>query len=238
MNKSFFIGVALTALVAVGVIFWLLRKHKAETDGLSSLIGADKGQIAYHENKAREAIAQAVQARVSLDQYKESHPEEVAAILKEFGLKQAQLESYLKASFQVRDNGVSVVRTIYVPDTTTVAVDSTKEAVFEVADKFLKFKGRIITMPDFPWQEVAWKYNYSDTMTFVGRTDRKWFGGKQKYFVDGMVKNPKAQITSLRNVEITEFKDKRWSIGPAVLFDPFSGTVRFGVSAQYAIFKF
>jgi hypothetical protein len=90
MNRQFFIGVGLTALLALGIILWLLRVHGAEIAGKDSIIAEKDTHITFHQNKAQEAIATASQTRASLQAYKEAHPEEVAAILKEFGLKQAQ----------------------------------------------------------------------------------------------------------------------------------------------------
>lgn len=249
--KPFLIGVVLMALLAAGVIFYLLRKHKAETDGFSSMIEADKGQIAFHENKAREAIAQTAQARVSLQEYQLTHPEEVALILKEFGLKPSQLGAYLRASFQAKNKGVSVMHTVHPPpagnslDSTMIGeapgiVALTGESTFDINDKYLSLHGSI--KPGDFFQEVKWEYIYSDTLYFVGHTNRKNFFNplfkKEKFFVDAKVNNPKAQITSLRNVQITEFKDKRFAVGPGVMFDPFSGKVVVGIGINYAIFKF
>lgn len=239
MNRSFFIGVGLTAILACGVIFWLLRKNKVETDGLASLIETDKGQITFHQNKVREAIASATQARISLQGYKDTHPEEVAAILKEFGLRPSQLKSYLKASFKAENKGVSVLHTVHYPDTTTLQKgDSITDASFDISDGYLTLHGDTRTQVGMPWLKVNWEYSYSDTLSFVGRTQRKTLFAKQTYWVDAMVKNPNAQITSLRNVQITEFRDKRFSVGPGILFDPFSGKAVVGFGITYGLFKF
>lgn len=241
MNRSFFIGVGITILLAIGIILWLLRLHGAETAGYESLIKADKGVITWYKNKIGESVAQATQARVSLEQYKSTHPEEVAQILQEFGIKPSQLQSYLKASFVVRDKGVTVVRTIYVPDTTTVAEgDSIAHASFDVTDRFLTLHGETDTQSGLPWLKVDWEYAYNDTISFVGRVKKNGFLGlgTKTYFVDGKLENPKAQITSLRNVQIADFRDKRFSIGPAVVFDPFSGTVRIGIGISYSLIRF
>lgn len=241
MSKDFFIGVGLTALLAIGVIFYLLRQHKAETDGLNSLIEADKGQIAYHQNRARESIAQSVQARVSLQEYKDAHATEVAAILKQFDIRQGQLTSFLKASFQAQDKGVSVVH-----DAVTIhptAKDSLASKVLEpsapffvINDKFLNLSGQI-KQGDF-FQEVEWEYTYTDTISFLGHVKRKNLFAKQTYWVDGLIKNPKAKITSMRDIQITQFKDKRFSVGPGILLDPFSMRLVVGIGVQYSIFKF
>lgn len=229
------------ATLAAGVIFWILRKHKAETDGLNSMIEADKGQIAYHVNKEREAIASSSQARVSLQEYKQAHPEEVSAILKQFAIKQNQLEFYLKASFRAENKGVSVVHTTFRPDTTTMAQgDSIEEASFDIGDGYLSLHGDTKTQPGLPWLKVDWVYSYVDTLSFVGRKQKNGFLGlgKETYWVDGKIENPKAQMTSLRNVQITEFKDKRFSVGPGVMLDPFSMKVVVGIGIQYSIFRF
>lgn len=240
MTRQFFIGVSLTALLAAGIIFWLLRVHGAEVAGKDSIIAEKEGKVIYHQNKAQEAIATVAQVRASAEAYKAAHPEEMAAIVKDFALKQAQLESYIRASFKAQNKGVSVVHTTFIPDTTTVdPADSVQEGSFDIADNYLSLHGDTRTQSGLPWLKVNWDYAYVDTLSFVGREQRNGFLGlgKKTYWLDGKVENPKAQITSLRNFQVTEFRDKRISIGPAVLFDPFSGTVRVGISIQYAILR-
>lgn len=241
MTRSFFIGVGLTALLFVGIIMWLLRVHGAEIAGKDSIIAEKNDHITYHQNKAQEAIATVAQVRASASAYQAAHPEEMAAIVKEFAVRQSELESYIRASFKAQNKGVSVVHTTFVPDTaTTDPTDSIQESSFDVSDNYLTMHGDTRTQLGLPWLKVNWDYSYIDTLSFVGREQKNGFLGlgKKTYWLDGKVENPKAQITSIKNFQVTEFRDKRWSIGPAVLFDPFSGTVRFGVSAQYAILRF
>lgn len=241
MTREFFIGVGLTALFALGIIFWLLRVHGAEMAGKDSIIQEKNDHITYHQNKAQEAIATVAQVRASAEAYEAAHPEEMAAIVKEFGVRQSQLESYIRATFKAQNSGVSVVHTTFVPDATTEdPADSVAESSFDISDRYLTMHGDTRTQPGLPWLKVNWDYSYVDTLSFIGREQRNGFLGlgKKTYFIDGKMGNNKAQITSMKNFQVTEFRDKRWSIGPAVLFDPFSGTVRFGVSAQYAILRF
>jgi hypothetical protein len=241
MNRQFFIGVGLTALLAAGIIMWLLRVHGAEIAGKDSIIAEKDSHIIYHQNKAQEAIATVAQVRASAEAYKTAHPEEMATIVKEFAVRQEQLESYIRASFKAQNKGVSVVHTTFVPDTATAdPTDSIQEASFDISDNYLTMHGDTRTQPGLPWLKVNWDYSYIDTLSFVGREQKNGFLGlgKKTYWLDGKVDNPKAQITSLRNFQVTDFQDKRWSVGPAVLFDPFSGTVRVGISAQYAILRF
>jgi hypothetical protein len=237
--KGFYIGVVLTALLAVGIIAWLLRKHQEETDGLNSLIQADKGQITYYQNKQGEAIAQATQARVSLEQYKTTHADEVASILKEFAIKQGQLESYIKASFQAMDRGESVVHTVIMPDTVShVKNDSILDSSFDINDGYLVLHGDAKSERGKPWNKLTWQYSYSDTLSFVGTVKQKNFFAKKTYWIDGRIGNPKAKITSMRDIQITEFRDKRFSVGPAVIFDPFSGTFRVGIGGTFSLIRF
>lgn len=241
MTRQFFIGVGLTALLAVGIIFWLLRVHAAEVAGKDSIIAEKNDHITYHQNKAQEAIATVAQVRASASAYQAAHPEEMAAILKQFDLRQSQFESYIRASFKAQNKGVSVVHTTFVPDTATAdPTDSIQEASFDVSDNYLTMHGDTRTQPGLPWLKVNWDYAYIDTLSFVGREKKNGFlgFGKKTYWLDGKVENPKAQITSIKNFQVTEFRDKRWSIGPAVLFDPFSGKFVLGVGVTYSIFRF
>jgi hypothetical protein len=226
-------------LLAIGVFFWLHRKHAAETDGLRSIIEADKGEISYHVNAYRQSIAEARQARSSLETYKAAHPEEVASIAKQFDVRQGQLESFVKASFAANNKGVSVVHHYFHPDSTTVdPTDSIQENSFDISDGNLSLHGSTRLKPGVPWLDVKWDYGYQDTIMFAVIKKRKNFLSKETYWLDAKLSNPKAGITSLRSYQLEEVKDKRWSIGPAVVFDPFTMTFRPGIGLQYALIKF
>jgi hypothetical protein len=241
MTRQFFIGVGMTALLALGIILWLLRVHGAEIAGKDSIIAEKDSHITYHQNKAQEAIATVAQVRASAAAYREAHPEEMAAIVKEFAVRQEQLESYIRASFKAQNKGVSVVHTTFVPDTATAdPTDSIQEASFDISDNYLTMHGDTKTQPGLPWLKVNWDYAYIDTLSFVGREQKNGFLGlgKKTYWLDGKVENPKAQITSLRNFQVKEFTDKRWAVGPGVMLDPFSGRVVLGIGISYAILRF
>lgn len=236
MNRQFFIGVGLTALLAVGVIMWLIRTHKDKVDQYESLLQSDKDVISYHLNKAGQAVAEAAQAQMSLTIYKETHPDDLKAILKDFGIKQAQLQSFVKASFEASGTGETVIRTIHHYDSTKQ--DTVTEKSFDITDGFLALHGSGQVELNQPWLKLDWDYSYQDTIEVAGITKKKWFGGRKSYFVEALLKNKKAKITSLKDLEITDFKDKRFGLGPAVIYDPFSNSFRVGISLQYNLIRF
>lgn len=241
--KQAIIGAVLTAAFAIGLLLYIQRRHSAEIDGLKSSWAADNSELIRTRNKLGQSVASEQAAIMSLQQYKDTHPEEIAQIARDFNLKPKQLRWYLAAAMRAKGSGVSVI--YKQPASPTGLIDSVpawfqpgKNADstrhwFAANDGYLNFYGSIIND-----STTAWLYSYTDTVSFVGRTRRKGLFGKTTYWVDGKVGNPSAELQSLRNVQIKEFVDKRWSIGPAVVLDPFSGSVRVGVGVQYALVKF
>lgn len=243
-SKGFAIGFILMALLALGGYLWLERKHASDMEGLQTILDSKNGEVTFWKNKAGESISRASQVSSTFEQYRAAHPQEVAAILKEFSLEPSQLRNFLKASIQAKNKGVSVVKTIYSRDTVLIQggmqIDSVRKSTFEIYDGYLALGGESEFKVGDSWSQVKWQYRYLDTLTFVGRVQKTGFLGlgKKKYFVDGSIKNPRAQITSIKNVEIREFVDKRFGIGPALVYDPFSGTLRIGVGVTYNLIRF
>jgi len=234
--KQALIGAGLMAVLAIAVIFWLLRKHGAEVTQYQSLLEADKDTITYHRNKAGQAVAESAQAQVSLTLYKQTHEADLKRITKDFGIRADQLQSYVKASLEARNEGVSEVKTIHHYD--TIRGDTVTESSFDIADKYLSLHGDTKTQPGQPWLKVNWDYSYRDTITIAGIVRRKNLFAKQHYFVDAILQNPKSQVTSLKGVEIKDFRDKRFSVGPSVIYDPFSNTFRVGIGISYSLIRF
>lgn len=237
--KQALIGAGLMAILAIAIILWILRGHSFAIQGLESIINSDRDSIAFHRNKAGEMVASVQQTQVSLQQYKDSHPKDLAQIEQEFGIRAAKIESIVRASFKVHNSGTSAVRHIFEPDTTTIANgDSVERSSFDISDDYLLLHGVTKTDPDKPWLTVDWDYQYSDTISFVAYTKKKWFLGKKTYWVDSKLENPKATVVSLKSVQIKEFVDKRWSVGPGVMIDPFNGRVVVGFGINYALIRF
>jgi hypothetical protein len=230
--KQAAIGAILTAILALAIILWLLGHHREEKLQYESLLLADRDVIAFHINRAGLTVARANAAQANLKMYKQSHQKDLDEVKAQLGVKEKELQTYIKGSFRVRDSGVTVVRTIHHYDSVS------DEASFDIADGYLSMHGDSKMERGSPWLNVAWDYIYSDTILVATSARKKNIFAKEHYFVDAVLKNPKAQITSLHSVEIKEIKDKRFSVGPAVIYDPFTGTVRIGVGIQYALIKF
>lgn len=240
--KQFAFGAGFALLIALAFFFWLRGQHKAEIASYSSISQADRDSIRHFKNKAGESIAEAVQARSSLQVYQQTHPEEISQILKDFGVRPSDLRHVLRASFQAQNQGSAIVR-IHHYDTLRIA--GKPEVILrgdtietKIYDGYLDLKSTIVRGEDFWGDQAEWKYLYTDTLSVIGKVKHKGLFRKESYFVNAMLKNPRAQVTSLRDVEVAEFKDKRFGVGPAVIYDPLSGTVRVGIGISYNLFKF
>lgn len=234
--KQALTGAAFTAIIALGIIIWLLRSHASTVNQYESLLDADRNIISYHMNRAGKAVAQASQATVTLELYKKTHPEDLRKTLADLDIKQKELRYFIKTSFDASNKGESVVHHHHYYD--TLGGDSVEESSFDINDNYLSLHGDTKTAPGSPWLKVNWDYQYVDTLTVAGVVKKKGLFGKQRYFVDAVLSNPKARATGVKGVEIKEFKDKRFGIGPAITWDPFTGTFHPGISVHYDLIRF
>lgn len=228
------IGAGLMALLAAGIIIWILRQHANAVGEYETLLKADKDIISYHVNRAGQEVARANEARINLELYKQAHPEELSRILSDFNVKEKDLRSLITAAFQSTNRGETVIHHHHFYDSTRL--DSAISSDFDISDHYLTLHGDVEQKGS--QAKILWQYQYQDTISVVGSERRKWLFGPRSFFVDAALSNPRAHLSSLKSYRINEFKDKRFGIGPAILWDPFSGTVHPGISIHYDLIRF
>lgn len=108
----------------------------------------------------------------------------------------------------------------------------TVERSFEWVDDYAWVKGLVGK------KIVQIKYELDDSLTIVGYTKRKWLLGKDHLYTDASLMNPNAYVRGMNGIEIKGVMPGRISVGPYIGFDVTHMNVGFGISVQYAIWRF
>lgn len=97
----------------------------------------------------------------------------------------------------------------------------------------------------FTWVEgfvgrnaVQIDYRIEDTLTHREYMKKKWLLGKGRLYMDASLQNPNAYIKGMTGIRINDKMPGRFSVGPYVGFDLTHMTIGFGISLQYALFRF
>ncbi len=81
-------------------------------------------------------------------------------------------------------------------------------------------------------------YEHDDSLTLVSYTKKKWFLGKPRTYVDAKLEDPKSYVRGMKGIRINSKLPGRFSIGPYVGYDLAHMQFGFGLSFQYALFRF
>lgn len=227
-----YIAIAILLLIC-GFLYRELRKKSAENNRKDSIISEKTDSIHHFKTESGRQAVEKSAAIATTSEFEEAYPE-LLAELKDLKVKVKDLRAIVQVGFQAEGSGTMIVRD-------TVYQDSVRYKEIYMDDGYLKFG----TM----WPDMAngrmdknlpglYRYTYRDTLTYGFRTERKWFLGKERLYGFGGLKNPQANIRSATNVLIEDYKDKRFSIGPYVGYGLIGNRIDFGVSVQYAVWKF
>lgn len=233
MNKialSQTITIVATALIIslMWGVYTHLQKKQLDSE-YSSIIREKNSEIVYHKNKEGKLIAEKEQAVATIEKFTEFYNDELVQLRKDFNVKDKELRQYIKAEFAANNKGTSsVINNNYYDSATNRTVEARD---FSIQDGYLDLSA--LVLPD----RAKWSYSYGDTLSIIGKAKKKWFLGKETYFVDAMFRNPNAKVTSMTNVRIDEFKDKRWVIGAGAAIS-IDGRLAPGLFVGYSIFKF
>lgn len=227
----------LWVVLAICVYFLIhtVSNKKQSESSLKSIISEKDKEIVYRRTKDSISISEKDQAILrSIKDVKEYYAKELTALKAqgEYSNKEINsLRSYLKAEFKASTSGVrpTVINNYY--DSATK--DSIRAQTSTFNDRFFNVK---VTM--LPGRTIWSPVEYSDTITVAGFQKKKWLLGKERVYVNSFMANKKSTIVGLTNFELKDVRDKRFGIGPAVVYDPFSRSFRIGVGVSYALIKF
>ena len=221
-------------LGAVAVVQSIRIKQKSiEVKNLQGIITDKDSEIKVWRNEHGELVAQNERKQMTIDQFSKFYNEHLLKVSRDFDIKQSQLkrelQEYIQAGFSAHNSGSSVVNNHYHYD--SAKRDTVRAQEFSINDGYLSEKVTIVP------GKALWDYTYTDTLTAIGRRHKKWLFGKETFLIDAKLSNPKSGITSLHNYEIKEFRDKRFSVGPALIVD-IQGRPVLGFGVSWSLIRF
>lgn len=183
------------------------------------------------KNKAGQSVSEKHAAEVSLKDAKAFYAGELQQIRETFEIRDKNLRSFISAQFNATGKGsVTMSFDTTIQQRSNVRVHT---PMFRIDDGFLNFKG---TMPDSA--TLNYEYSYRDSVIFATSWKKNGLFRKKSLMVSGAFGNKNATITGLRNVVVSDFKDKRFGIGPMVGYDVLNNQPVVGVSVQYSLIRF
>lgn len=218
-------------LVILAACLFGLRSMEARLKSSESANHELTDTLRTWKNKAGQSVTDKTAAEVNLKHAKDFYAGELNQIRETFEIRDKNLKSFITAQFNATGKGsVTMSFDTTIQQRSNVRVHT---PMFRINDGFLSFKG---TMPDSA--SLDYEYSYRDSVIFATSWKKNGLFRKKTLMVSGAFGNKNATITGLRNVEISDFKDKRFGIGPMVGYDILNNRLVVGVSVQYSLIKF
>lgn len=227
---------AITIIVIVGltILICILLQHISkitrDNSGLQSVIAEQADSIRYHKSATGREIASKLAAQVTVRQLSEVYQYHLADIRKEMEIKDKNIRALIKVTSEARGSGTTIVRDTVFRD---AGGNEITEHSFTLSDGYLSLAGRFRAK-----ENLFYEYSYRDEAYFVTHTKRHGIFGQKKLFVSASFKNPNNKITGLTNIQVSDFKDKRFGVGPYIGWDVINWRVAAGVSIHYSLIRF
>lgn len=131
------------------------------------------------------------------------------------------------------DTQYKIIQTI---NNNIIKYDTVFYNVVNYKDKFMDFNGKIEK------GILNAKYKIRDSLTFVTFSKNTGFLGlgKKKTYIDVQTQNPNISFTQMKNIELTNIKNKKFSVGPCINYgigaNGFQPSI--GISLQYSLIRF
>jgi hypothetical protein len=220
--------IALSGMLAL--LGTALIKLKKENDYKESVISELTDSIRYSKTNEGKVIAEKSAALLSHNDVSQAYPS-VLKKLEEMDIRLKNMRAYMQSQFSAHGSGQGTINNHF-------HVDSTGRQVrfkeFSMNDGYLFFR---TTLYDSLLQST-YDYSYTDTITTVIRSKKKWFLGNEKLYASSVLQNPNAKVTGATNLLIDSYKDKRWYVGVGASYNPLTNTFGPSVNAGYILFKF
>lgn len=227
-TKYIFFGV----VIIVVLLYFLdvyINTLQSKNKSQSSVIAEKNDSIHYHKTKNGQLVADKVAAEMKAKDLEKNYPA-LAKQVEQMGIELKSVKAVMQLGFTAHGSGNSYITHNHYVDSTGKQMDSIG---FKVSDGFLALRATIYDSIRAPY-----KYKYSDVITMTMHTEKKWLFGKETLYGSGVLGNPNAKITNSTNVLMKDYKDKRFSIGPYVGYDPIQNRPSVGIGVQWALIKF
>lgn len=221
--------IAILAVLIYGSVATVI-KLKKELIQNKSVLSEKTDSIRYYRTDNGKLVAEKSAALLSTKDVSDSYPQ-VVAQLKEIDIRLKNMKAFMQSSFQANGSGTGIINNHYYVDSTGRRV-AYKE--FSMHDGYLSFR---TTLYDSTVQST-YEYSYTDTISTVIHSKKKWFFGDEKIYATSLLKNPNAKVTGTTNLLIDTHKDKRFYVGVGASYSPLTNTFAPSVHVGYALFKF
>jgi hypothetical protein len=223
--------VSIILTIVVIVLLWLLyaawQKQKQKNEHYELIIAEQKDSIHHSRTETGRERAEKLAAIASAKQFQEAYPKFAERVAREFDVKLKDMKVFIENKFTAHGSGEGdVVTNIYGPNGYV-----RKEAAF--GDRYLKAKLAFVDSTRF-----LYTYSYSDTISTVVDSKKKWFLGKERLYATSILQNKNASVTGSTSVLIDTYRDKRFVVYVGIGYDPLNNRPVVSGGIGYALFKF
>lgn len=227
-----YIIVILILLFLAGWFYMELQEVKASDERKDTVIAEKNAEIKYRENEKGQIVAEKNAAIVSKKELEDAYPKIAEEIKNDFDLKLKNIRAFIKNEFEVRGKGTGTITNNHYFDSTSRKTVRFRD--FKMNDGFLKFETKLFDS----LTTSQYNYVYTDTASTAIHGKKNWVFGKERLYATTIFRNPDAKIIGTTNILVQDHKDKRISIGPGLMYDPFSNRFVVGIGVTYSLIKF
>lgn len=224
-------------LFLLAFMFQRLNRLSSMVDNRDAIIAEKNDSLSYERNKYGRLVAEKLAVEASYKEIRDAYPRLAAELKNEFDVKIKDLKAYVKNTIEASGSGNAVVHNHYtLPDSTGKRYPYWE---LKASDGYLDFSADVIDSLHAPY-----RYTYTDTITTVVSTRKKWLFGKETLHASTSLRNPNAKVSESTNILINKYKDKRWIVyagvgyGATFTKDQFLSGPTMSVGVGYAFVKF
>ena len=222
--------IALLVMV-LGIGYWGLGKLRVQNAEYEQLAESRAWEVVRWRNAHGNAQARIKTLQSSRDALEVFYQDWVDSLSEQMNIKNKRIEAITSVGlFNERFIRVPVRDTLVLKDSVYVRANG-----FAFADRWSSVQGL------FTDSGVELTQRYQDSLSVVSHLKRDkgvrgWVLGKRTLYTDVVSHNPYSSITGVKSWQ-KAVPVKRFGLGPYVGYDPLRG-LSFGVSLQYAVFRF
>jgi uncharacterized protein DUF6549 len=220
-------------VVAVAVSVHTCTGHKQHSESQQSVIDNANSKVEYFRNKVDQEVANRQAAEVDKQTLAESFKAELATIKSTLGVSKQDVQSIIKAEFQARyENTVGGVQVIHVKDT----IHHQDSTVYFGQDHTKWLSIEAYTSPRY----FHYRVTTFDSVLLTSHLKSQGFLKHKKLYVSGVNFNPNSHITGLNDIEVTDYKHKKFAVTAGAALSMYQGrfVVVPAITLGYKLFEF
>jgi len=226
-----YVGIIAVASLLAFYLFHRNRDLAEQIDHKNNIIAEKEDTIRYKTNNEGKLVAEKLAAQATAKEIAKAYPNIEEEIKRDFDVKLGDMKAYIKNQFAANGKGNSTINNHYYTDS---AGNEFKRRDLLFQDGYLRFTASIYDSADI----ASSFYTYSDTITTVIHSKKKWFLGKESLYASSLLRNPNAKVTGTTNLLVDTYRDKRFVIYVGAGYDPFNNQPTISLGVGYALIKF